>query len=650
MLGLTYRLAEAARQVDPSLELIIGIAQPWGEYMALADRTHSPFIFADTLIRSGLNLAALDLEMVMGVTPRGSYCRDLARSVAPARLVRPAGRAVAGDAGLSVVARGDRRRCRSRDARRRRPLGQRLSARTCRPTGPPTLTALALCKPYVQGVPLDALLATPSRTSSPTAACSMPRTSPNPPCSNSVNSARRISNKSWRVAGEERPATRHPFVSYSLVDMLLPTDRWTRALLAPALVLIATAVDRNYQTDLWHHLARGRAIVAEGRLLNADRFTYTVHGQPVQDVNWGWQVCFYELYSVGGLPLVQAANSAILALMMAVLVGLAWRRSGSLLAASAVCVFAFFGLWQMLIIRPQTLSLLLFVVLYAILEAAPRRRGLLLLPPLVMAVWVNVHGGFPIGLVLIGCYALGSGIKWVAGGGWRVAGLSSPATRHPPPATLPALCLAESIAATLANPYGWRVYEYVALTSNRASGRPIDEWLPPGLNLLTGKVWVLSLLLLLVLFALARRRPRWIDICLLAAFLPLACGSVRMVAWWLLIVTPILAAQVADRWPRLRPLDVTDDRPSVGNALACAVLVAAMVLSLPWFETFNPVLSQPGRSHRTENDLQAIADRLSTGGHGGRIFTRFRLGRVCRLEFGPALHRLHGRTHRDHTG
>src|SRR5262249_58632349 len=29
------------------------------------------------LIRSGLNLAALDLELVMGVWPRGSYCRDM---------------------------------------------------------------------------------------------------------------------------------------------------------------------------------------------------------------------------------------------------------------------------------------------------------------------------------------------------------------------------------------------------------------------------------------------------------------------------------------------------------------------------------------------------------------------------------------------
>src|SRR5262249_13433104 len=81
MLWLALRIAEAARQIDHNVELVVGIAQPAGEYLASQVRTHSPFVFADTLIRSGLNLAALDLELVMGVWPRGSYCRDiLARS------------------------------------------------------------------------------------------------------------------------------------------------------------------------------------------------------------------------------------------------------------------------------------------------------------------------------------------------------------------------------------------------------------------------------------------------------------------------------------------------------------------------------------------------------------------------------------------
>src|SRR5439155_17050123 len=73
---LTARLAEAAWQVDPDLELVISVNQPWGEYMARKEYTYSPFIFADTLIRAGLKLAALELEWIMSVSPRGTYCRD----------------------------------------------------------------------------------------------------------------------------------------------------------------------------------------------------------------------------------------------------------------------------------------------------------------------------------------------------------------------------------------------------------------------------------------------------------------------------------------------------------------------------------------------------------------------------------------------
>jgi hypothetical protein len=77
LLGVTFRLAETARQIDAGLELLIGITQPWGDYMATNDHSYSPHSFADTLLRSELNLAALDLEIFPGVTPRGSFARDL---------------------------------------------------------------------------------------------------------------------------------------------------------------------------------------------------------------------------------------------------------------------------------------------------------------------------------------------------------------------------------------------------------------------------------------------------------------------------------------------------------------------------------------------------------------------------------------------
>src|SRR5262249_31563324 len=77
MLWLTARLAEAALQLAPELELTVGVAQPWGEYLAHEEHTYTPLVFLDTLLRMGLRLAAIAVEIVMGVSPRGSYCRDL---------------------------------------------------------------------------------------------------------------------------------------------------------------------------------------------------------------------------------------------------------------------------------------------------------------------------------------------------------------------------------------------------------------------------------------------------------------------------------------------------------------------------------------------------------------------------------------------
>lgn len=76
LLWLTARLADTVRKVNPQLEVIVGLAHPWGDYLAEQPRNYSPFVFADTLMRTGLKLSALELEVVMGVSPRGSYCRD----------------------------------------------------------------------------------------------------------------------------------------------------------------------------------------------------------------------------------------------------------------------------------------------------------------------------------------------------------------------------------------------------------------------------------------------------------------------------------------------------------------------------------------------------------------------------------------------
>lgn len=75
-LRLAYRLYEAAAHIDSNLELVLSLAQPWGEYLSHADQTISPITFPDDLVRAGVRLSALELELRAGVRPRGSFDRD----------------------------------------------------------------------------------------------------------------------------------------------------------------------------------------------------------------------------------------------------------------------------------------------------------------------------------------------------------------------------------------------------------------------------------------------------------------------------------------------------------------------------------------------------------------------------------------------
>jgi hypothetical protein len=76
-LRLAFRLFEAAAQVDPNLELILSVAQPWGDYLVGEDQTITPVTFPDDLIRAGVRLSAVELEFRAGTRPRGSLPRDL---------------------------------------------------------------------------------------------------------------------------------------------------------------------------------------------------------------------------------------------------------------------------------------------------------------------------------------------------------------------------------------------------------------------------------------------------------------------------------------------------------------------------------------------------------------------------------------------
>ncbi len=75
-LTLTARALDVARQVDEDAQLLVRIDQPWGEYQARGQHRLTPLQFVDALIRSGVGLSGVNLEISVGYRPCGTSSRD----------------------------------------------------------------------------------------------------------------------------------------------------------------------------------------------------------------------------------------------------------------------------------------------------------------------------------------------------------------------------------------------------------------------------------------------------------------------------------------------------------------------------------------------------------------------------------------------
>jgi hypothetical protein len=265
------------------------------------------------------------------------------------------------------------------------------------------------------------------------------------------------------------------------------------------------------------------------------------------------------------------------------------------------------GLWQTVLIRPQSFSVLIFVGLDTLLRRARERPGALWAVPAVMAVWANVHGGFAIGLLLVLSHLVSGypGKSWEfrrGGVAWRWAA-----------------CFAAAAAATVANPYGWRVYGYAGELSARGVARGIEEWMPPDFGTLVGAAYIVSVVAVAGVVWRARGRVTLRDACILGAFAVPACVAVRMAVWWFLATAPVVAGLVrrSENRPEI-PVE-SDEARRWPAGVALAGILAACVASLPWLEAYSPLMRASRSARRTESDLDVVAARI-TGDH--RVFTR----------------------------
>lgn len=73
---LNAQMLSAAKQIHPEGRFCVSLSQPWAEHLARGQRNYSAFVFSDALLRSRVELTALNLECVVGWKDRGSRLRD----------------------------------------------------------------------------------------------------------------------------------------------------------------------------------------------------------------------------------------------------------------------------------------------------------------------------------------------------------------------------------------------------------------------------------------------------------------------------------------------------------------------------------------------------------------------------------------------
>jgi hypothetical protein len=393
------------------------------------------------------------------------------------------------------------------------------------------------------------------------------------------------------------------------------------AFLAVALPVLASLLVPLPAVDLAYQLRAGADMLMFGQLPATDSYTFTVFGQPWLDQQWGAQLLLTAVFQATGwtgLAVLRAALVGATMLLLRRALRSAWsiaslRAGGSAIASSArtatlIVLLAFVVAAPALALRPQLFAIVLFAATLLILverSAHPRRLWLI---PVLAALWANLHGSFPLVIVLVG-------LAWLD----EVALLREPVPAGQPQRRLRTRLLgstglaiigAASTLATLATPFGIEGWRYIEnLARNPAITSLVSEWRPPSLLEPSGAIFYLSVLVVLGVVAFRLRsdngRPpaRFLaPIASVVVFGILGAITGRGLAWWA-IAAPVAMVSLQ---PGLRLADVrvrglpevrartaraaslSEARRSPLNTVVMGVLILASVALLPLWRPVGP--------------------------------------------------------------
>jgi hypothetical protein len=180
---------------------------------------------------------------------------------------------------------------------------------------------------------------------------------------------------------------------------------------------------------------------------------------------------------------------------------------------------------------------LFLVVIWSTPRLYQKEKNYLYALPLLMLLWVNLHGGFFLGLFLGGIYFLGNFMRIFFSEGPERESYSTKSK-------MLFLTLAVCLPVSLINPNGYRnlLLPFELLSSKFIMDR-INEFLSPNFHNLSLLPFEILLLFTILLLAISKEKLNIIELALMALFTNMSLYSVRNIPLFALVMAPILARQ-----------------------------------------------------------------------------------------------------------
>ena len=190
------------------------------------------------------------------------------------------------------------------------------------------------------------------------------------------------------------------------------STRRADGLLVVAMALLALLLGcyELFDTDVWWHLRTGRWILEHHRVPRLDIFTFSSADRAWIDLHWGFQVALAMAHALGGVPgmILLAAAAASVAVTLAVT---ARRRDWPSWAVALCWLPALALMATRFDPRPEVFSLVGLAAFLAVLLRVEDRPAMAWALPIIQVLWVNVHGLFILGPIVLGCYWLDRGAR-----------------------------------------------------------------------------------------------------------------------------------------------------------------------------------------------------------------------------------------------